>query len=37
MLVEIKGYAKPTECQFEAHLGYDDKNKDIVDPNGKHQ
>jgi hypothetical protein len=25
MLVEIKGYAKPVECQLETHMGYDDK------------
>jgi len=36
MLVEIKGYAKPIERQFEAHMGYNGKNKDVVDPSGKH-
>jgi hypothetical protein len=37
MLVRIKGYAKPIECQFKAHMGYDGKNKDRVDLSGKHQ
>jgi hypothetical protein len=36
MLVEIKGYAKPTKCQFEVHMGYNGKNEDVVDPSGKH-
>jgi hypothetical protein len=36
MLVKIKGYAKPIEHQLEAHMGYDDKNEDVVDPSGKH-
>jgi hypothetical protein len=37
MLVEIKGYAKPAERQLETYMGYDDKNKDEINPNGKHQ
>jgi hypothetical protein len=37
MQVEIKGYANPTECQFEMHMGYDGKNENTVNPNGKHQ
>jgi hypothetical protein len=37
MLIEIKGYAKLVEHQFEVHMGYDDKNEDAINPNGKHQ
>jgi len=37
MLIEIKGYVKLVECQFEVHMGYDDKNEDAINPNGKHQ
>jgi hypothetical protein len=37
MLVKIKGYLKPVECRLEAHMGYDGKNKDMANPNGKHQ
>jgi hypothetical protein len=37
MLVKIKGYVKLVEHQFEVHMGYDGKNKDMVNPNGKHQ
>jgi hypothetical protein len=37
MLIEIKGYTKLTEHQFEKHMGYDGMNKDKVNPNGKHQ
>jgi hypothetical protein len=36
MLVKIKGYAKPIERQFEAHMGYDGKNEDTIDSSGKH-
>jgi hypothetical protein len=36
-LVEIKGYVKPTKHKFKAHMGYDGKNEDIINPNGKHQ
>jgi hypothetical protein len=35
MLVEIKGYAKPIECQLEMHMGYDGKNEDTINPSGK--
>jgi len=31
------GYVKPTNDQFEIHMGYDGKNKDVINPNGKHQ
>jgi len=37
MLIEIKGYAKLTKHQLNAHMGYDGKNEDMVNPNGKHQ
>ncbi len=37
MLIEIKGYAKLVEHQFEKHMKYDGMNKDEVNPNGKHQ
>jgi hypothetical protein len=37
MLFKIKGYAKPIECQLEAHMGYNGKNEDVVNPSGKHQ
>jgi transcription initiation factor TFIID subunit TAF12 len=37
MLVEIKGYAKLVQCQLEKHMGYDDKNRDEINSNGKHQ
>jgi hypothetical protein len=37
MLIEIKGYTKPIEHQFEEHMEYDDMNEDKVNPNGKHQ
>jgi hypothetical protein len=37
MLIGINGYANPIEHQFEAHMKYDGKNKDAVNPNGKHQ
>jgi len=36
MLVEIKGYVKFVERQLEMHMGYDDKNKDAINPNEKH-
>jgi len=35
MRVEIKG-AKPAERQIKVHMKYDGKNKDVVNPNGKH-
>ncbi len=37
MRIEIKGYATLTRCQLEMHMGYDGKNKDVVNLNGKHQ
>jgi hypothetical protein len=37
MLIEIKGYAKPTKHQFGAHMEYDGKNEEVVNPNGKDQ
>jgi hypothetical protein len=37
MLIKIKGYAKPTKYQLEMDMEYDDKNEDVVNPNGKHQ
>jgi hypothetical protein len=37
ILVKIKGYVKPIEHQLEAHMGYDGKNEDAVNPNGKYQ
>jgi len=37
MLIDIKGYAKPTEHQLKEHMEYDGMNKDEVNPNGKHQ
>jgi hypothetical protein len=37
MLIEIKGYAKPTKHQLEKHMEYDGMNKDEVNPNGEHQ
>jgi hypothetical protein len=37
MLFKIKGYVKPIEHQFEVHMVYDGKNKDTINPNGKHQ
>ncbi len=37
MWIKIKGYAKFVERQFEVHMGYDGKNKDMVNPSGKHQ
>jgi hypothetical protein len=37
MLIEIKGYAKLAEHQFEEYTKYDGMNKDEVNPNGKHQ
>jgi hypothetical protein len=37
MLIEIKGYAKFTKHQLNAHMGYDDKNEDMENPNEKHQ
>jgi hypothetical protein len=37
MLIKIKGYAKHVERQLEEHMGYDGKNKNIVNPSGKHQ
>jgi len=37
MLIEINRYAKPTKCQHKMHMGYDGKNKDAINPNGKHQ
>jgi hypothetical protein len=36
MLVEIKGYVKFVERQLKMHIGYDDKNKDAINPNEKH-
>jgi hypothetical protein len=37
MLIEIKGYAKFTTHQHEEHMEYDVMNKDMVNPNKKHQ
>jgi hypothetical protein len=37
MLIKIKGYAKPTKRQLKVDMGYDSKNKDAINPNGKHQ
>jgi hypothetical protein len=37
MLIEIKRYVKAVECQLEAHMGYNGKNKDVENPNGRHQ
>jgi hypothetical protein len=37
MLIEIKGYVKFVEHQLEVDMDYDDKNEDVVNPNGKHQ
>jgi hypothetical protein len=37
MLIEIKGYAKPTKHQLEKHTEYDGMNKNDVNPNGRHQ
>jgi len=37
MLIEIKGYAKLAKHQLNTHMGYDGKNEDMVNPNGKHQ
>jgi hypothetical protein len=37
MLIEIKGYVTFAKHQLEAHMGYDGKNEDVVNPNGKHQ
>jgi hypothetical protein len=37
MLIKIKGYAKPAKHQLEAHMGYDGKNEDMINSNGKHQ
>jgi hypothetical protein len=37
MLSKIKGYAKLVKHQSEAHMGYNGKNEDVVNPNGKHQ
>jgi hypothetical protein len=36
MLIEIKRYVKHVKHQFEAHMEYDGKNKDAINPNGKH-
>jgi hypothetical protein len=36
MLIEIKGYVEPIKHQFEVDMEYDDKNVDVVNPNGKH-
>jgi hypothetical protein len=37
MLIKIKGHAKPTEHQLGAHMVYDGKNENAINPNGKHQ
>jgi len=37
MLIEIKEYAKPAEHQLKAHMEYDGKNEDTINPSGKHQ
>jgi hypothetical protein len=37
MLIEINGYAKLIERQIEVHMGYDGKNEDVINPNGKHE
>ncbi len=37
MLIKIKGCAKQVKHQLEAHMGYDSKNKDVENPNEKHQ
>ncbi len=34
MLIEIKGYVKPTKHQLEVDMEYDDKNENVVNPNG---
>ncbi len=36
-LVKLKGYAKLVKHQFEGHMGYDGKNKDVAYSSGKHQ
>jgi hypothetical protein len=36
MLIDIKGYVKLVERQFEAHMGFDGKNENTINPNGKH-
>jgi hypothetical protein len=37
ILVKIKGYVKFVERQLKVLMGYDGKNEDAVNPNGKHQ
>ncbi len=37
MLIDIKGYAKPTKHQLKDHMEYDNMNEDEVNPNRKHQ
>jgi len=37
MLIEIKGYIKLDEHQFEEYMEYDGMNEDKINPNGKHQ
>jgi hypothetical protein len=37
MGIEIKGYAKSIGRQLEVHMGYDGKNENVVNVNGKHQ
>jgi hypothetical protein len=37
MLVKIKGYAKLVERQLKAHMGYDGKNENMLNPSGKHR
>jgi hypothetical protein len=36
MQVEIKGYVKLVEHQFKAHMKYNARIEDMVNPNGKH-
>jgi hypothetical protein len=37
MLIKIKGYVNPIARQLEVHMGYDGKNKDAINPSGRHQ
>jgi hypothetical protein len=37
MLIEIKGYAKPTKHQLRAHMEYHGKNEEAINPNGNNQ
>jgi hypothetical protein len=36
-LYHFSRYVKLVEHQLEMHMGYDGKNEDVVNPNGKHQ